>query len=424
MAPILRPRIYAIATLDSKGLEVEYLARQAREAGADTVVVDVSLKGPPQAAPDITRAQLAAWHPEGPGKVLSERGKTAAMSAITEALTAFLRAEHAAGRLAAAVGLGGSEGSALIAPALQGLPLGVPKVLVSTLASGHTRPYVGMSDMTLVFPVTDLAGLNFISRQVLRNVAYAAAGMARVGAPAGAGAPGVGITMFGVTTACVDRLRERLADRGWEGVAFHAVGTGGAAMEYLAAQGRFRALIDVTTTEVADALIGGIYPAVPNRFRAVSDHDVPAVISVGALDMVNFGPIETVPPRFLRRNLHAHTPQVTLMRTTPQENVNFARFMAERINRGRGPWAVLLPEKGISALDAAGEPFRDAEADEALFKALEGELRTRPGRVVRRVPCHINDAGFAQAAMAALDEVLAHAAGIPGEGRAAGVASR
>jgi uncharacterized protein (UPF0261 family) len=423
MAPVLRPRIYAIATLDSKGREVEYLARQAREAGIDAVVVDVSLKGPPQVTPDIPRTQLAAWHPEGAGKVMSAQGKTAAMSAISEALTAFLRAEQAAGRLAAAVGLGGSEGSALIAPALQGLPLGVPKVLVSTLASGHTRHYVGMSDMTLVFPVTDLAGLNFISRQVLRNVAYAVAGMARVGAPAGAGAPAVGLTMFGVTTECVDRLRESLADRGWEGVAFHAVGTGGAAMETLAAEGRFRALIDITTTEVADALIGGIYPAVPNRFRAVSDHDVPAVISVGALDMVNFGPIETVPPRFLRRNLYAHTPQVTLMRTTPQENVIFARFMAERLNGGKGPWVVLLPEKGVSALDAAGGPFRDAEADEALFKTLEGELRIRPGRVLRRVPFHINEAGFAEAAMAALDEVLTHAAGNPDAGRAGGVSS-
>lgn len=410
MAPVLRPRIYAIATLDSKGREVEYLARQAREAGAEAVIVDVSLKGIPQVVPDIPRSEVASRHPEGPGRVTGGHAKTDAMSAMGEALTAFLRAEHEAGRLCAAVGLGGSEGSALIAPALQGLPLGVPKVLVSTLASGNTRPYVGMTDMTLVFPVTDLAGLNFISRQVLRNVAYAVAGMARVGAPVGGGAPAIGLTMFGVTTPCVDRLRERLADRGWEGVAFHAVGTGGGALESLAAQGRFRALMDITTTEVADALIGGIYPAVPNRFRAVSDHDIPAVLSVGALDMVNFGPWESVPPRFLRRNLHAHTPQVTLMRTTPQENVIFARFMAERLNRGRGPWAMLLPEKGISALDAAGCPFRDAEADEALFKALEGELKTRPGRFVRRVPFHINDAGFAGAAMAALDEILGIAA--------------
>jgi uncharacterized protein (UPF0261 family) len=402
-----KPRVYAIATLDSKGREVDYLACQAREAGADAVVVDVSLYGPPQVPPDITRMEVASRHPRGAGKVMGPEGKNAAISAMSEALAAYLRDEHAAGRLAAAIGLGGSEGSALIAPALQGLPLGVPKVLVSTLASGQTRPYVGTTDMTLVFPVTDLAGLNFISRQVLRNAAYAVAAMARVGAPAGAKAPAVGLTMFGVTTACVDKVREKLDGRGWEGVAFHAVGTGGGALEHLAARGRFRALMDITTTEVADALLGGIYPAVPNRFRAVSDHDVPAVLSVGALDMVNFGPLESVPPRFLRRNLHAHTPQVTLMRTTPQENVLFARFIAERLNGGGGPWVMLLPEKGVSALDIAGGPFRDAEADEALFKALEGELKTGRGRSIRRVPFHINDAGFAEAAMAALDEVLA-----------------
>lgn len=419
MAPLLKPRVYAVATLDSKGREVEYLARQAREAGADALVVDVSLQGPPQVPPDVTREEVAARHPRGAAAVLGPVGKSAAISAMGEALAAYLRAEQAAGRLAAAVGLGGSEGSALIAPALQGLPLGVPKMLVSTLASGNTRPYVGTSDMTLVFPVTDLAGLNFISRQVLRNAGHAVAAMARVGAPAGGGAPAVGLTMFGVTTACVDQVREGLADRGWEGVAFHAVGTGGGALESLAAQGRFRALMDLTTTEVADALLGGIYPAVPNRFRAVSDHNVPAVISVGALDMVNFGPLESVPPHFLRRNLHAHTPQVTLMRTTPLENVNFARFMAERLNRGTGPWAVLLPEKGVSALDIAGGPFRDPEADEALFKALEGELRQGPRRAVRRVPYHINDPGFVKAALAALDEVLA-----PGGPASPGVTSK
>lgn len=404
------PRVYAIATLDSKGREVDYLARQAREAGAEAVVVDVSLKGPPQVTPDVTRETVAGWHPGGAAKVLGPVGKSASistMAAMGEALAAFLRSEQAAGRLAAAVGLGGSEGSALIAPALQALPLGVPKMLISTLASGHTRPYVGVSDMTLVFPVTDLAGLNSISRQVLRNAGHAVAAMARVGAPATGTAPAVGMTMFGVTTACVDRVREGLAERGWEGIAFHAVGTGGESLEALAAQGRFRALMDLTTTEVADALLGGIYPAVPNRFRAVSDHDVPAVISVGALDMVNFGPWESVPPRYLRRNLHAHTPLVTLMRTTPRENVLFARFLAERLNRGRGPWVMLLPEGGISSLDVAGGPFRDAEADAALFRALEGDLRTGGRRLVRRVPCHINDPAFARSALAALDEVLA-----------------
>lgn len=404
----MNPRIHAVATLDSKGREAAYLVRQAREAGAEVVLVDVSLKGPPQVIPDVSREQVAQGHPGGRPAVFSAEGRSPSISAMGEALAAFLKAEHAAGRLSAAIGLGGSEGTALIAPAFRGLPLGVPKVLVSTLASGNTRPYAGTSDMTLMFPVTDLAGLNFISRQVLRNAAHAVAAMARVGAPAAhaASIPAVGLTMFGVTTACVDRVREDLEARGYEGVVFHAVGTGGAAMEELAALGRFRAVMDLTTTEVADAVMGGIYPAVPFRFDAVAVHGVPAVLSVGALDMVNFGALETVPKPFRGRNLWPHTPQVTLMRTTPEENAAFGTFLAERLNRGSGPWVMLLPEGGISALDAPGCAFHDPAADEALFRTLESALVATGNRRVERLPCHINDPIFARAALAALEEVL------------------
>jgi uncharacterized protein (UPF0261 family) len=380
------------------------------------LLVDVSLKGPPQVPPDVSRDQVAAAHPGGSAAVFGAGPKASAIAAMGEALAAFLRAERGAGRLHAAIGLGGSEGTALIAPAFRGLPLGVPKLIVSTLASGNTRPYAGTSDMTLVFPVTDLAGLNFISRQVLRNAAHGIVAMARVGAPAAAPRPAAGLTMFGVTTACVDRVRTALEDRGWEGVVFHAVGTGGAALEELAARGLFRAVLDLTTTEVADLLFGGIYPAAPGRFAAVAEHGVPAVISVGALDMVNFGPPETVPPRHARRRLWSHTPQVTLMRTTAAECAACARHMAERLNRGSGPWTLLLPEGGVSALDAPGEPFHDPEADEALFRELEARLAVSAHRVIRRVPYHINDPAFAQAALSALDEVLARAPGTAGPG--------
>jgi uncharacterized protein (UPF0261 family) len=212
--------------------------------------------------------------------------------------------------------------------------------------------------------------------------------------------------MFGVTTACVDQIRLGLEAKGWEAVAFHAVGTGGAAMEELAARGAFRALMDITTTEIADELLGGIFPAAPGRFDAIAVHGVPAVVSVGALDMANFGPRESVPARFRHRKLYAHTPLVTLMRTSPEENEAFGRRIAARLNLGTGPCEVLLPEGGISALDAPGRPFHDPEADEALFRALEREIRATPLRRVRRVPFHINDPGFAQAALASLEAAL------------------
>lgn len=400
------PRVYAVATLDSKGLELAFLGRALREAGAEAVLVDVSLKGPPRIVPDVSREQVAEHHPEGRVPVFSERDREPAMRAMGEALARYLSAEWNAGRLQGAVGLGGSEGTALIAPALRALPRGVPKVMVSTLASGDIRAYVDTSDLCMLFPVADIAGLNFLTRPALRNAAFAAAGLARGASVAAPVAPAVGLTMFGVTTACVDQVRTALEAKGWEGVAFHAVGTGGAALEELAAQGAFRALMDLTTTEVADAHLGGIFPAAPGRFDAIASHKVPAVVSVGALDMANFGPRASVPARFRNRNLYAHTPLVTLMRTSPEENEAFAKYIAERLNLGSGPCAVLLPEGGISALDAPGQPFHDPEADEALFRTLEREIRPTALRSVRRVPFHINDAGFARAALASLEDVL------------------
>jgi uncharacterized protein (UPF0261 family) len=400
------PRIYAIATLDSKGLELAFLGRALKEAGAEAVLVDVSLKGAPRIVPDVSREQVADHHPRGRAPVFSEGEREPAMRAMGEALARFLAAEWSSGLLQGAVGLGGSEGTALIAPALRALPRGVPKVMVSTLASGDTRAYVDTSDLCMLFPVADIAGLNFLTRPALRNAAFAAAGMARGSAPAAPAAPAVGLTMFGVTTPCIDQIRAALEAKGWEGVAFHAVGTGGAALEELAAQGAFRALMDLTTTEVADSLLGGIFPAPPGRFDAIAARNVPAVVSVGALDMANFGPRATVPARFRHRKLYVHTPLVTLMRTSPEENDAFGRHLAARLNLGEGPCVVLLPEGGISALDAPGQPFHDPEADEALFRSLEREIRPTALRGVRRVPFHINDPGFARAALASLEAVL------------------
>lgn len=402
----MTPRVYAIATLDSKGHELDFLAEAVREAGADVIRVDVSVSGAPRTVPDVSREQVADWHPAGRASVLKAPTRGAAIDAMSLALTRFLSAEYASGKLQAAIGMGGSEGTSLISPALRALPLGVAKLLISTLASGDTRAYVGTSDLNMIFPVSDIAGLNFLSRQVLRNAAFAAAGMAKSSAPAVPAAPAVGMTMFGVTTPCVDRIRAGLQAEGWEGVAFHAVGTGGAAMEEMAAKGCFRAVMDMTTTEIADALLGGIFPAVPERFDAVARYDLPSVVSVGALDMANFGPKASVPERFRGRMLYSHTPFVTLMRTAPDENEAFGRHIAERLNLGRGPCTLILPEGGLSALDAPGQPFFDPEADEALFAALESRFRRAPHRRLVRAPFHINDPSFADAALQALKEIV------------------
>lgn len=402
----MKPRIMAMATLDSKGHEIAYLVEALREHGVEVIVADVSLRGEPQISPDITREQVAACHAQGREAIFAAASREAGMDAMGEAMANLVSRELAKGRLQGAVGMGGSEGSSLIAPALRRLPLGLPKLLISTLASGDTRPYVGIADMTLQFPVTDLAGLNFVSRQIFRNAAAALAGMAKVAAIVKPTTPAVGLTMFGVTTLCVDRVREALGNQGYEGVVFHAVGTGGAALEKLAAEGAFEGLIDITTTEVADALAGGIFPATPDRFEGVAKHHLPAVMSVGALDMVNFGARDSVPGPYRLRTLYAHTPLITLMRTSMAENAAAGRFIAERINPGRGPLILLLPEGGVSALDAPGQPFHDPEADEALFAALETHVQQNAHRMVRRVPWHINDPRFAESAVQAFDEVM------------------
>ncbi len=406
------PRVYAVATLDSKGKELEYLANSILEAGASVIRVDVSLTGPPQAFADVDSLTVADHHPLGRQAVFKSHGRDEAIDAMGSALTHFLLSEYAAGRLQAAIGMGGSEGTSLIAPALRSLPLGIPKLLLSTLASGETRAYVGNSDLNMIFPVSDISGLNFLSRRVLRNCAYAAAGMAKCAKAAVPEVPSIGMTMFGVTTPCVDQVRAGIEAKGWEGVVFHAVGTGGAAMEEMAAKGYFRALMDLTTTEIADKLVGGIFPAVPERFDAVTKFGVPAVVSVGALDVVNFGPKSSVPERFRNRLLYSHTPWVTLMRTTPEENKMFGHYLGERLSSGTGPCAVLLPEGGLSALDAPGKLFFDPEADEALFTSLEESFRSGETRRILRVPFHINEKGFADAALHALWEILGSAGGI------------
>ncbi len=399
------PVIHAIATMDSKGIELDFLARTARATGASVVTVDVGTKHAAQLAPDICRETVADCHPGGRAAVLGCSDRGAAITAMGEALTIFMRRRQEAGLVSAAVGLGGTGGTALIAPALRALPIGVPKLLVSTVASGNTAPYVGNSDLILMPAVVDVAGLNRVSRRVLGNAAHAIAGMAAQAAQAASGRPTVGLTMFGVTTPCVERVRAQLEEMGYECLVFHATGTGGRTMEQLVADGLIGAVIDITTTEVADEVVGGIFPAGPRRFEAIIAAGIPYVMSLGALDMVNFGAAATVPERFSGRRLHVHNPQITLMRTTVEENRECARWMAAKINRAHAPLTVLMPERSTSMLSAAGQPFHDPAADRALIEELERAVAHAPGRRLERLDLDLNDPAFADALVAAFQAI-------------------
>ena len=318
--------------------------------------------------------------------------------------------------VAGVISAGGSGGTALATPAMQALAVGVPKVMISTVASGDVSRYVGPSDIMMLYSVTDVQGLNSISRRVLANGAHAMAGMvanrgdetsvrararARTARP---DRPAIGLTMFGVTTPCVRQVSARLEDR-YDCLVFHATGTGGRSMEKLVDSGHLAGVLDVTTTEVCDLLMGGVFPATEDRFGAVIRTRTPYVGACGALDMVNFGPYDTVPERYRGRTLYRHNPQVTLMRTTAEENTRTGRWIGERLNRMDGPVRFFLPEGGVSQLDAPGQPFHDPAADAALFRALEETVRQTGTRRIVRVPHHVNDSAFSEALVDAFESV-------------------
>ncbi|HUI96506.1 MAG TPA: Tm-1-like ATP-binding domain-containing protein, partial [Xanthobacteraceae bacterium] len=392
--------VIVAGTLDTKGDELRFIRDQIAAAGVRTILVDLSTSGGPSPA-DVPPHHVAAYHRGGPNAVFAgERG--AAITAMAEAFEAWIRRQAPVGGLISA---GGSGGSSLVAPAMRALPIGVPKVLISSVASGNVAPYVGPADIMMLYSVTDVAGLNSVSRQVLANGAAAivgmvkarAAGAERDRAPAqrrGENKPAIGLTMFGVTTPCVDAIVDALEDD-FECLVFHATGVGGQSMEKLVDSGALAAVIDITTTEVCDLLLGGVLPATEDRFGAIARTKIPYIGSCGALDMVNFGPMETVPERYRGRTLHVHNPSVTLMRTTPEENARIGRWIGERLNLMDGPVRFFLPEGGVSALDAPGRPFSDPNADAELFRALEATVRQTGSRRLIRLPLNINDPQFA-----------------------------
>jgi uncharacterized protein (UPF0261 family)/ABC-type branched-subunit amino acid transport system ATPase component len=390
--------VIVAGTLDTKGDELRFIRDQIAAAGVRVLLVDLSTSGQPSPA-DVPPHHVATYFRGGPNAIFTgERG--AAITAMAEAFETWIRRQEPVGGLISA---GGSGASSLVAPAMRALPIGVPKVLISSVASGNVAPYVGPSDIMMLYSVTDVAGLNSVTRQILANGAAAMVGMAKAraanvdrepgSARRGDGKPAVGLTMFGVTTPCVDAIVDALEDE-FECLVFHATGVGGQSMEKLVDSGALTGVIDITTTEVCDLLFGGVLPATEDRFGAIARARIPYVGSCGALDMVNFGPMESVPERYRGRTLQVHNPTVTLMRTTPEENARVGRWIGERLNLMDGPVRFFLPEAGVSALDAPGRPFSDPSADEELFRSLEATVRQTATRRLIRMPEHINDPRF------------------------------
>ena len=399
--------IVILGTLDTKGTEVRFLRDCLVADGAATLVVDVGVMDAPAFEPDIDRhavaraagvtiEALAAAH---------DRGQAVAHMAAGAARTVLDL--YRQGRVGGIIGLGGSGNATISCGAMQALPIGVPKLMVTTVAAGDTRPYVGATDITMMYSVVDISGLNRLSRHILANAAGAISGMvSRPNAPNSAPdaeRPLIAASMFGVTTPCVTAIRELLEARGYEVLVFHATGVGGRSMEALIRDGFVTGVLDITTTELADEVVGGVLSAGPERLEAAGRAAIPQVVSVGALDMVNFGPRESVPERFAQRRLYQHNPAVTLMRTTADENERLGALIARKLNGARGPATVLLPRGGVSAIDAAGEPFHDPAADSALFASLRRDLDPRIPLI--EVDEHINAPAFAHAAATTFDHM-------------------
>lgn len=395
------PSAYVVGTCDTKAAELRYVRDLIAASGQPALLVDIGIRSDGATA-DLGPEEVARHHPQGAGAVFQgDRGR--AVAAMAEALAGFVR--ERSDDIAGMIGLGGSGGTAMIAPAMRALPVGRPKLLVSTVASGNVAPYVGPSDIAMVYSVTDVAGLNSISRRVLGNAAHALAGMIAQPIPeAEADKPAIGLTMFGVTTPCVETVTSLLR-RDYECLVFHATGIGGQSLEKLVGSGFLSGVIDVTTTEVCDLLMGGVFSAGEARMDVFARSAIPYVGACGALDMVNFGARESVPERYRDRTLYVHNPQVTLMRTSAEDCARIGAWIADKLNRMAGPVRFLIPEAGLSLIDAPGQPFHDPAADRALFEALRSGVRETADRKLIALPHAINDPAFAEALVAQFREI-------------------
>jgi len=386
-----------IGTLDTKGEEFAFLRDAIESRGLRTMVIDAGVLGDPVFAPDISRDAVARAANEDLDVLVAKRDRGWSVQVMAAGAVAIIRRLFDEGAIQGVVSLGGSAGTTIATAAMRALPIGFPKLMVSTLASGNTKPYVGIHDICMMYSVVDIAGLNAVSRRILSNAAGAICGMvARDTTFLSDERPAIAATMFGVTTPCVTFARRYLEAKGYEVTVFHATGSGGQAMEHLIQDGAFQGVLDFTTTELADELVGGVLSAGPHRLEAAGLKGIPQVVCPGAIDMVNFGPAASVPDRFRGRKFHVHNPTVTLMRTTVEECAEIGRTTAAKLNGAHGPVTVLIPLRGVSAIDKAGEAFYSPESLEAYRCALRDMLI--PSIKVVELDAHINDESFAQAA--------------------------
>jgi len=396
----LMATIAILGTMDTKGEEHGFVAEQIRKRGHRTLVIDVGVLDKPGLKPDITRFEMAEAAGVDLAKLSEKRDRGEAVAAMSKGAPLVLARLAEEKKIDGVISLGGGGGTAIATAAMRALPIGFPKLMVSTLASGNTAQYVGVKDIVMFPSIVDVAGLNRISREILTRAAGAICGMVEAQPPASADKPIIVASQFGNTTDCVTHARKILEAAGYEVLVFHATGTGGRTMESLIESGMVAGVLDITTTEWADELVGGILTAGPTRLEAAARAGVPAIITPGCLDMVNFGPPESVPAKFKGRNFYQHNPQVTLMRTTPEECAQLAKILADKINLSKGPVAVLIPTKAISVISAPGQKFHDPKADEALFGNLRKNLRKDISII--EMDCAINDAVFAEACVKAL----------------------
>lgn len=403
------PTVLLIGTLDTKGEEYAFLRDRLIQEGVEVCIADVGVLGEPRVQPDISRDTIAILAGTTVQELVQRGDRGQAVAQMAEGAARLAVDLLAKGRLHGALGLGGTGGTTLITTAMRALPVGVPRLMVSTVASGDTRPYVGASDITMTYSVVDIAGVNKVSAPILANAAAAMAGMVkRPPVSLDAERPVIGATMFGVTTPCVDVARRRLEELGYEVLVFHATGTGGQSMESLVRSGMLAGVLDITTTELADDLVGGVFSAGPQRLEAAGEAGLPQVVSLGALDMVNFGPRDSVPERFQSRRLHVHNPTVTLMRTTPDECAELGKRIAVKLSAARGPVTLFVPRGGVSLIDVPGQPFHDPEADAALFEAIHANVQ---GAVeIQERDTHINDPVFARSMADKLHELCSRTA--------------
>jgi len=394
-----------VGTLDTKGLEFKFLKEQIEAHGVATLVINVGVLDKPFFTPDVSAAEVAKAAGEDLQELIKEGDRGRSVAVMCKGATAIVEDLYRKGKFHGVISMGGGAGTNIGTTAMRSLPTGVPKLMVSTLASGDTRPYVGSKDITMMPSIVDISGINRFLRQILANAAGAIAGMVRVKAKAKAQErPMIAATMFGVTTPCVTKAREILEARGYEVLVFHSNGIGGRSMEELIRSGFFEGVLDITTTELADEMVGGIRTAGANRLEAAGEMGIPQVVSAGALDMVNFGSPETVPAKFNGRQFYQHSPTTTLMRTTKEENERLGKIIAEKLNRAKGPVTFIMPQKGVSSIDKEGQPFYNTEADAALLKSLKNTLADKVKLV--EMDTDINDPQFAAKAVDLLLENL------------------